>query len=49
MLGGSETFVKGGWEKHTAMLDLLPVKLDGTGTTRDFSTGECGPNGRKRE
>jgi hypothetical protein len=28
MLGGTETFAKGGWDKHPALADLLPVKLD---------------------
>lgn len=28
MLGGSETFVKGGWDKQKAILGLLPVALD---------------------
>jgi hypothetical protein len=28
MLGGTETFAKGGWHQHKAITDLLPVKLD---------------------
>ncbi|MBI1830059.1 MAG: hypothetical protein HYR84_01250 [Planctomycetes bacterium] len=31
MLGGSETFANGGWHKHPAIADLLPVKLDPMG------------------
>jgi hypothetical protein len=28
MLGGTETFAKGGWHQHKAIMDLLPVKLE---------------------
>jgi hypothetical protein len=28
MLGGAETFVKGGWTQHPALMELLPVALD---------------------
>jgi uncharacterized membrane protein len=38
MLGGSETFVKGGWQKHKPMMDLLPVEFDVMPEKVEFST-----------
>ena len=40
MLGGSETFVKGGWDKQPAILSMLPVKLDVAPEKAEFSEAE---------
>lgn len=40
MLGGSETFVKGGWDKQKAILSLLPVKLDLAADKAEFNDVE---------
>lgn len=36
MLGGSEAFVKGGWDKQPSVLSMLPVKLDVASDKTEF-------------
>ncbi|MBI2805739.1 MAG: VWA domain-containing protein [Planctomycetes bacterium] len=43
MLGGTETFCKGGWSEHTDFMSLLPVKFDAPAGKSDFMVKEIRP------
>ncbi|MSQ94755.1 MAG: hypothetical protein EXR98_09390 [Gemmataceae bacterium] len=43
MLGGTQTFCKGGWSRYPDFMSLLPVKFDATQDKAEFSTVEVQP------